>query len=75
MSFKVHQSTIRTIRPGDPLFKLKDGIVMGQRAGFEIKQECPREYKLVLQDCIDRGWIVPVACMHDYEMTFAVLKD
>lgn len=48
---------------------------MAQRAGFEIKHECPREYKLILQDCIDRGWIVPVACMHDYEMTFAALKD
>lgn len=57
------------------MFRLYDGMVVGQRAGFEINKECPRDFKLIIQDCIDRGWLKPVAYMHDYEQTFAILKN
>jgi len=75
MNITMHQSTIRTIKQGDPVFRLRDGLVVGQRAGFEISQRCPENYRSLIQECISHGWLKPVAFMHDYEMTFAILKD
>lgn len=75
MSFRVHSSTIRTVKSDDPMFRLRDGVVLGQRAGFEVDPQCPKEYKSILYKCIEYGWIKPVAYMHDYEQTFAILKN
>jgi hypothetical protein len=75
MPFTTTTSSIRTIHSDDPKFQLRDGIYVGQRAGFEISQSCPKDYKDIILHCISNGWVRPVACMHDYEMTFAILKD
>ena len=75
MNLTAHQSTIRTVKHNDPLFKLNDGLMVSQRAGFEISNQCPREYRMIIAECINNGWLKPVAYMHDYEMTFAILKD
>ena len=53
--------TIKTIRPGDKDFIIIDGIMMAPRAGFEISNECPYNHLQILQTCIDRGWIKPIA--------------
>lgn len=50
-------------------------MLVTPRAGFEVVKECPIEYKLVIQDCIERGWLRPVASVYDHELTFDVLKD
>jgi hypothetical protein len=50
-------------------------MLVTPRAGFEVVKECPREYKLIIQDCIERGWLRPVASVYDHELTFDVLKD
>ena len=75
MGFKLHSSRFRTIRSKDPNFNLVDGMLVTPRAGFEVVKECPREYKLIIQDCIERGWLRPVANVYDHELTFDVLKD
>lgn len=75
MSISVHRSTIRTIKSDDPMFRIGDGLITAQRAGFEVNQHCPYEYRLIISECIDRGWLKPVAYMHDYEQTFAILKN
>lgn len=75
MTFTTHQSSIRTVRSTDPMFRLNDGMVVGQRAGFEIAQTCPKEYRAIIQSCLQHGWLKPVAYMHDYEQTFAILKN
>ena len=75
MTFTAHQSSIRTVRSTDPMFRLNDGMVVGQRAGFEISQSCPAEYRSIFITAINAGWIKPVAYMHDYEQTFAILKN
>ena len=59
MQISIHESNIRTIRQGDPKFMLKDNIVICPRAGFEINEKCPREYKLIIAECINNGWIKP----------------
>ena len=70
MSYTVHRSQIKTIRANDPRFIINDGMIISPRAGFHILPECPREYKLVIQDCIDRGWLQPVANVTERELLF-----
>ena len=38
-----------------------DGISLVPRAGFQINEKCPMEYKLILSQCISNGWLTPVA--------------
>ena len=74
-TIKFQQSKIRTIKPSDPGFMMRDGVVIAPRAGFEISVQCPREYKLIITECINNGWLKPVASVYDYEQTFDILKE
>jgi hypothetical protein len=44
------------------------------RAGIEIAQDCPYNYKLILAKCLDQGWLRPVAHMRDVEYTMELLR-
>jgi len=70
MTIKIttRQTCIRTLRQGDPKWLIVDGSVAAPRAGFEITTKCPREYKEIIQDCIYRGWLKPVANVRDTEL-------
>lgn len=70
----VMKSKISTIKQGDPKFMLQDGIVVCPRAGFEINQLCPREYKLIIAECINHGWLKPVAHIYGKELTMDALR-
>lgn len=74
MKITSHQSKIRTVRQGDPLFTISDGFITAQRAGFEINQKCPAEYRQIIMTCIDLGWLKPVACMIQEEQFIETLK-
>lgn len=74
MSFEFSESKIKTIRPNDPRFLLRDGHVLSPRAGFEISTDCPREYKLILAQCIDNGWLKPIASVYGKELTMDALR-
>ncbi len=73
MTFTTHQSQIRTIRQNDARFRIVDEFVVSPRAGFEISILCPREYRSILSECIDRGWIKPVAYMTERELLISGL--
>lgn len=75
MNITATKSQIRTIKQGDPRFLIHDKFIVAPRAGFEINYNCPREYKLVIQECIDRGWIKPVAHVTERELIFMGLAD
>jgi hypothetical protein len=75
MKFTTHQSQIRTIKRDDARFRIIDKFVTCDRAGFEISKQCPREYKLILSECIDRGWIQPVAYMTERELLISGLSN
>jgi hypothetical protein len=70
----VMKSKIRTVKQGDPKFMLQDGMVVCPRAGFEINQQCPREYKLIIAECINNGWLKPVAHIYGKELTMDALR-
>lgn len=74
MNMIVMKSKISTIKQGDPKFMLKDGMVVCPRAGFEINQQCPREYKLIIAECINNGWLKPVAHVYGKELTMDALR-
>jgi hypothetical protein len=67
-------SNIRTIHQGDPKFMLKDNFVMCPRAGFEINEKCPSEYRQILMTCIDLGWLKPVAHVYGKELTMDAMR-
>lgn len=74
MKITAHQSQVRMVRQNDPIFMIVDGIVVTPRAGFEISLQCPREYRLIIQDCIDRGWLKPIAHVTEKEYVWMNLS-
>jgi hypothetical protein len=75
MKFTTHQSQIRTIKRDDARFCIIDKFITCGRAGFEISKSCPREYQLILSECINRGWIQPVAYMTERELLISGLSN
>ncbi len=61
-------SRIRTIKSTDNDFMLRDEFTLTPRAGFEVDNRCPREYKLIIAECINMGWLRPVANVKDHEL-------
>ena len=74
MNMVLKQSKIRTIRQGDSKFMLNDGIVVCPRAGFEISENCPAEYKSIFVTAINAGWLKPVAHVYSKELTMDALR-
>ena len=68
MTFKVEQSTVRTIRKGEKGFMLSDGLIASPRAGFEMSNNMPSQYRTMFLQCIENGWIKPVAYVKDSEL-------
>ena len=73
MTYTIHQSQIRTLKPSDPNFVITDRLMVAPRAGVEISNKCPREYKLIIAECINNGWIQPVANVTERELIFTGL--
>ena len=75
MKFTNHISSIKTIKQDDPDFLIVDGFVLSPRAGFEVNEKCPAEYRQILRQCLDNGWIKPVAYMRDSEVAWERLMS
>lgn len=74
MAIKTSLTQIRTIRSNDPNFRIVDGYIEAPRAGFEIHEQCPQQYKLIIADCIQNGWLKPVAHVTERELLFLGLS-
>lgn len=75
MNIITHKSQIKIIRQNDPRFRISDKFTTAPRAGFEISQGCPNTYKDVVKECIERGWLKPVAYMTEKELLFMGLSN
>ena len=65
----------KTLRAKDADFSFSpDGLTLVPRASFEISKECPREYRLIIAECIGNGWLLPIAHMRDTEYTMELLQ-
>lgn len=67
--FKVssNKNKIKQIKPNDPLWLIVDGLYLTPRAGFQINLNCPKNYRMIISECINNGWLQPVAYMRDNE--------
>jgi len=74
--FKISSSrTHKTLRQSDTDFTFSpDGLTIVPRASFEISQRCPNNYASLIAECINHGWIKPVAHMRDTEYTMELLQ-
>lgn len=72
---RVAQTNIKTIKQGDDRWLLKDGIVVCPRAGFEVSDCCPKEYKQIILQAIEYGYIKPVAHVYGKELTLDSLRE
>ena len=74
--FKTNTSTaFREINQGDPDFTFSpDGITLVSRAAIKISQRCPDNYASLIAECINHGWLKPVAYMRDTEYTMELLR-
>ena len=75
MTYTTPEKTIKTIRKDDPDFTIINGIVMAPRAGFEISNDCPRQYKLMIMEAIKNGWLQPIAYMKEAEFVWEKLGE
>ena len=58
----------KTYKRDDPGFNFSpDNIMLVPRAGFEIDINCPREYKMIMVECINNGWLKPIAYQPAHE--------
>lgn len=74
MNIKMSKTRIRAIRPEDDMFQIEDGLVVANRASIEITKNCPARYRTMIVDCINAGYIQPVAHMRDDEYMWESLK-
>jgi hypothetical protein len=63
---------IKVLRPGDPYFQIVDKFTVTPRAGFEISNNCPAEYKSIFITAINAGWLKPIA--HVTEEEYMVMQ-
>ena len=75
MTYTTPEKTIKILRKDDPNFMIDNGIVMSPRAGFEISNDCPRQYKLMIIEAIKNGWLQPIAYMKESEYVWEQLGE
>jgi hypothetical protein len=71
----INNNKIYKITSKDPGFVLEDGIIISHRAAIEIDSRCPDNYSTIVQYCIAKGWIKPVAYITEREKIFIGLTQ
>jgi hypothetical protein len=74
MTYTLHKSQVRAIRPGEPNFTIQDGFVQTPRAMLHILPDCPGQYVEIIEICVERGWLKPVAHVTERELLFMGLS-
>jgi hypothetical protein len=75
MTLTFPEKTFKKIKQGDPDFYMNDGIKVVPRATIEISQRCPDNYKSLINECVEHGWIRPVAYMKESDYVWEKLGD
>ena len=75
MDIKVKPVKIRTIRQNDPRFTIYDDLVTCPRASVEVSSGCPNIYRDIIGECLERGWLKPVAHITERELLFMGLSN
>jgi len=62
----------KALHPTHPNFQIIDKFTITSRAAIEISNRCPENYKHLILECINHGWIKPIAYVTDEE--YMVMK-
>jgi hypothetical protein len=72
---KSSSAQYKTLEQGDDDFMFSpDGVTMVPRASLVISQRCPENYRTLIAECVNHGWLRPVAHMRDTEYTWEMLQ-
>ena len=74
VNISTNTANLKTIGLSDPLFFVTDGITVSGRAGLKIDNQCPKYYKSIIVECINNGWIEPIATVYEHELTWEILN-
>ena len=75
MTYTTPDKIIKTIRKDDPDFYIDSGIAIAPRAGFEISNDCPRQYKSMIMESYKNGWLKPIAYIKESEYVWEKLGE
>jgi len=53
---------------------MSDGVMLTPRAAIEVSMDCPKDYLCIIQTCMEKGWLQPVAYVKEEEYTWERLK-
>jgi len=72
---KISDTSFKTLKQGDDDFSFSpDGYTIVPRASFIVSSGCPQNYKEIIAECVNHGWLKPVAHMRDTEYTWEMLQ-
>jgi len=74
MPIVVSEEEVKALLPGDEYFKFGANFIQWPRAAIQINEECPENYKRIVQTCQMKGWISPIAYVPTKELMWGVLK-
>ena len=66
---------IKTIRPGDKMFKIHNGFMACDRASIEISPHCPIQWANIIARAHQEGWLKPVAHVTEKEYVLMGLSN
>lgn len=66
---------IKTLRKGDKYFIIRSGKYMSPRAGFEIAMDTPEQWRKMIIEAMEYGYIKPVAYIKNSELMMEILCD
>jgi hypothetical protein len=75
LTYTTPDKIIKTIRKDDPDFYIDNGIAIAPRAGFEISNDCPRQYKSMIMESYKNGWLKPIAYIKESEYVWEKLGE
>jgi len=62
MIYSTTNSRYKTYKSSDPDFSFSpDGFTLVPRAALEVSQRCPENYRDLILECVNHGWIKVVA--------------
>lgn len=74
-NYTVADSGIKRLTANDPGFYIDGNIVRTGGAGIFISQRCPDNYRSLIEECVNHGWIQPVAHVTEQEYVWMNLAN
>ena len=75
INFATSGTGIKELTGDDPLFTITGQFTITNRAGLKISNRCPENYRSLIAECVQHGWIKPVAYVTDEEYMVMQLSN